>query len=248
MTIDVHTHLWRAHPEKDKREILKVAEQFGLSKLMLSSLDTYVPEPDEIRELNELTWGFMREQPELVMGYCYLNPRNADTLGELRTCVEDRGFCGVKLWTATFCDDPLVDPVIERCIEYDIPVLIHAFHKSVGQLPFESRGEHVARLAQRYPEAKLIMAHLGADCTRELPPIKNCKNVWTDFSGSINHENDLRYAKRMVGADRLLFGSDMPGISFIVSYSQVLESEFTEDEKEKILSGNAKKLFKLGES
>ena len=49
----------------------------------------------------------------------------------------------------------------------------------------------------------------------------------------------------MLGIDRVLFGTDMPGIDFAVSYSQVLEANLTDAEKSQILSGNAQKLFKL---
>lgn len=245
MLIDMHAHLWTAHPEPDKKKILQAAERFGIDKVMVSTLKDYVPSQEEIELDNNLTWGFMKEHPELIMGYCYLNPRNPESLTELRTCIEDRGFCGVKLWTSTFCDDPLVDPIVEQCIDYNVPILIHAFYKAVGQLPYESLGEHVANLARRYPEATLLMAHLGAACTRELRPVKNCKNVYADFSGSINHADDLPYALKMLGIDRVLFGSDMPGIDFAASYSQVLEADLTDVQKAQILGGNAQKLFRL---
>ena len=187
----------------------------------------------------------MKEQPDLIKGYCYLNPRNPEALSELRTCVEDRGFCGVKLWTSTFCDDPLVNPIAEQCIRYDIPILIHCFYKAVDQLPYETLGQNVANLARRYPEARLLMAHIGANCVRELRPVKNCPNVCADFSGSINHADDLTYAVKILGADRVLFGTDMPDIDFAISYSQVLEADLTNAQKAQIFGGNAQKLFKL---
>ncbi len=245
MIVDVHAHLWESRPDQDKREILQAVNQFGVDKVMISTLNTYIPSVEEVKHDNQLTWEFMKEQPDLIMGYCYLNPRNPDALSELRTCVEDRGFCGVKLWTSTFCDDPLVNPIVEKCIDYDIPILVHTFYKAVDQLPYESLGEHMANLSRRYPESKLLMAHIGANCVRELRAVKNCKNVWADFSGSINHANDLPYAIKMLGIDRVLFGTDMPGIDFAVSYSQVLEANLTDAEKSQILSGNAQKLFKL---
>lgn len=245
MIVDVHAHLWGAHPEEDKKKILQVAEQFSVDKVMVSTLQTYVPSQEEIRTNNELTWGFMKEHPELMMGYCYLNPRNPEAMDELRTCVEDHGFCGVKFWTSTFCDDPLVNPIAEKCIEYDIPILIHCFYKSVDQLPYETLGENVAKLARRYPEAKLLMAHIGANCVRELRPVKNCPNVFADFSGSVNHADDLPYAVKMLGTDRVLFGTDMPDIDYTISYSQVLEADLNDAQKTQILGGNAEKLFKL---
>ena len=150
---------------------------------------------------------------------------------------------GVKLWVATFCDDPLVNPVAEQCIRYGIPMLVHAFHKAVEQLEFESLGENVAKLARRYPELKMIMAHLGANCYREIPPIQDCMNVWTDFSGSLYQADDLAYTKKLLGADRLLFGSDMPGVSFCTSWGKFMEADFTPEEREKVAWKNTVRLF-----
>ncbi len=90
---------------------------------------------------------------------------------------------GMKLWVSTFCDDPLVFPLAEQCAAYDIPVLVHAFHKSVGQLPYESVGENVANLAKRYPGVRFIMAHLGANGYRELKSVRRCEKRMGRFLG-----------------------------------------------------------------
>ena len=94
---------------------------------------------------------------------------------------------------------------------YNVPVLIHAFYKATGQYPNESTGRNVARVAARYPELKIIMAHLGGNCYDGLPAIRSFPNVWVDYSGSIFRADELPYALEMVGANRILHGSDMPG-------------------------------------
>ena len=245
MLIDVHTHLWGNCVEESKRGILSMCEMFGIDKALVSGLLHYQPDEEEIRFLNDCTAAFMREHPGQIEGYCYLNPRHKSSGDELRRRVEDDGMCGVKLWVATYCDDPLVDPIVEQAVRYDIPILVHTFHKAVDQLPFESLGTNLAALARRWPEGKFIMAHLGANCLRELRCVKDCANVWADFSGSISHGDDLEYAKRILGADRLLFGSDMPDLAFQTSYGQLLEAELTEEEREKIAAGNAVELFRF---
>lgn len=243
MIIDMHAHLWESEAGKCKSDILGVCHQFNVSRVMVSSLGGYYPDEDEIDRMNRLTYEFMKEQPGLVEGYSYLNPRHRSAVDRLRHCIEDYEMCGVKLWVATFCDDLLVNPIMEQAIKYNIPVLIHAFHKAVDQLEFESLGQNVANIAGRYPEAKIIMAHLGANCLRELRPIINCLNVSVDFSGSISRCDDVLYAKKLLGADRILFGSDMPGLSFLVSYGQILEADLTGEERDKILYKNTLKLF-----
>lgn len=41
--------------------------------------------------MNDYVVSFMREHPGLVEGYCYLNPRNTNSLSELRRRIEDDG-------------------------------------------------------------------------------------------------------------------------------------------------------------
>lgn len=248
MLIDMHVHLWmpdgsRERALADKKAILQTCETYGVDQIYVSSLGGLYPDEEEICTLNAMTHEFMAEQPQLVRGYCYLNPRHKNSIDVLRRGIEDQGMSGIKLWVATFCDDALVDPIMEQAIRYDVPVLVHAFYKAVGQLPFESLGENVANLARCYPEAKIIMAHLGANCYRELRPVQNCPNVWADFSGSIFHNDDLNYAKELLGADRLLFGTDMPDAGFHISYGQLMSAQLTEEEREKIAGENAFRLF-----
>ena len=248
MLIDMHTHLWMGQDlSQNKRAMIKTSEIFGVDRIYLSSLGGFYPDEAEITELNRMTAQFMREEPGFVKGYCYLNPRHSNCMEELKRGIGEYGMSGVKLWVATLCDDPLVFPIVEQCIRCNVPLLVHAFHKAVGQLEYESRGEHVARLANRYPEARLIMAHLGANPWRELRPVRGCNNVWTDFSGSIAHPDDLAYAKEMLGANRLLFGTDMPDISFITSWGQFRDADFTPEERERVAWRNAVELFEGGQ-
>jgi hypothetical protein len=114
----------------------------------------------------------------------------------------------------------------------------------VAQLPNETLGENVANLALKYPEARIIMAHLGANSYRELKPIRKCKNVWTDYSGTLFRRDELDYAKETLGAERLLFGTDMDLASFLLKLGQLDDSNFTPGEREMVLYKNALTVFK----
>lgn len=243
MLIDIHAHLWAGNFENGKKEILKASESYNITKVYVSSLGALIPSEDEIELLNNETCKFIKEQPKLIGGFCYVNPNHKNCLEVLKKGIEEQEMSGMKLWVSTFCDDPKVFPLVEKCIDYKIPILVHAFHKAINQLNFESVGINVANLASRYPEAKILMAHLGANCHRELKPIEDLKNVWVDFSGSIYRRDDLDYTKKLLGADRILFGTDMPGASFLVNYGQVLEADFTPEERDLVFYGNALKLL-----
>lgn len=243
MIIDIHAHIWRGKYEEDKREILRACEMYGVTKVFISGLGSYYPADNfEVEELNREVGKFMREHPDTIGGFCYVSPLLANCLDILKKGVEQYGMAGMKLWVATFCDDPRVFSLVEKCIDYNIPVLVHAFFKANGQLDNESTGLNVANLAGRYPEAKIIMAHLGSNCYHGIKAIRGLRNVSVDISGSIFRKDDIDYTKEQVGAERILFGTDMPG-SFLVNLGQVEEADLNQEEKELIYYKNALRML-----
>ena len=169
----------------------------------------------------------------------------ANAMDVLKKGMEEQGMSGVKLWIATYGDDPLVYPIMEKMIEYDKPVLFHTFVKAVGQLRYETTSYHIGNIAERYPEAKIIMAHLGGEPYHGIRNVAKYKNVWIDHSGTLVGSNDLQHTIDLVGVDRVLFGSDMP-ITYAGAYGQVLEAKLTEEEREKIFWKNTAELFGEG--
>ena len=248
MIVDSHAHVWHHAPDKGKERILKISKTYDVRKFFLSTLNEVIYSPSEevIRQCNEITYGFMKEQPDLIRGMAYLNPVNPNCVDELKRCVEDYGMSGVKLWVAVFCDDERINPIAEAAIGYGIPVLAHCFKKAVGQLEFESTGPNVENLGRRYPELKIIMAHLGANVYDTIKCVKEYDNIYTDFSGSVCRRDDLDYTIRHLGVERVLFGSDIP-IAFEDCIGQVECADITEDERKMIYYGNACKLFGLGD-
>ena len=241
---DAHAHLYNDIEGLCKDTVLKAEQMYGISRFYISTLDGLKVYPDEecVAQCNRHTAQFMKERPDLIRGMIYLNTKNANMLDELKRNVE-LGFSGVKLWISQLCDDPSVYPLAEKLIELDMPMLLHVFYKSFGQEPYECRSNHVANLAKRYPELKIIMAHLGGEVFHGMRAIKDCPNVYVDNSGSRAGGVDLTYAVKMVGADRLLYGSDC-AIDTAPSLGQMLEVDVTEEEREAMLWKNAHKLFK----
>ena len=243
MIVDVHAHYGLYDTEYYRRELLHTAERYGVKRYYLSNVEGgYYPTEEQIQLDNQTLSVLLKEFPDLFRGYVYANPRHKNALDVVKKGIEEQSFCGLKLWVATFCDDPLVFPLVEQMIAYDKPILIHTFVKAVDQLEFESTSRNVANLAERYPEAKLIMAHLGGEPCHGIRNVAKYKNVWIDHSGTLVGSNDLQHAIDLVGVDRILFGSDIP-VGFASSYGQVLEVKITEEEKQKILWKNTVELF-----
>jgi uncharacterized protein len=116
-------------------------------------------------------------------------------------------------------------------------------HKSVGQLPLESDPTHIANLARAYPQAKIIMPHIGGNFYYSCDVIADYPNVWTDPSGTYCESGMVEHAVRMLGAERIVFGSDAPGADFVNNLAKVLAADITREQQRMILADNARRLW-----
>jgi len=242
--VDIHTHIWGDRTDRDAETLRRMMDRFDLAWIGVSALvGGQQPGPQDVRCGNDAVAAFQRLEPERIQGFCYLNPRHGvSALDELRRCVERHGFGFIKLWVSAHADEACVLPIIERSIDYGMTVLQHAFCKATGLLEHESNPVNVANLARRYPEARILMAHMGADFTFGCNAIRDCPNVWSDMCGTYCETGMIDYALRTLGAERVLFGTDAPGASFLNNLHKVLDTPLTAEQKCMIFHDNAEGL------
>ncbi len=220
--------------------ILDAMERYGIERTYVSGLQDTISDEAQIEFLNHSVAEFIYENPAKIGGAVYVNPRHKNVLDVIKSATQDQGFEMIKLWCCTFADDLSVDPIMEYACENGIPVLFHAFKKSAEQIPNESTGIHVANIARRHPHTKIVMAHFGGNCYDGIPCIRDLHNVWCDQSGTPFHRNEIQYAVENLGAERVLFGTDN---AYVSNIAQVLAADISEEQKEMIFSGNARKLL-----
>ena len=243
MIIDIHAHVWGQTQERielSKQQLLKSAASFGVDRIYISGLCSFFSDEAEIDYLNTEVAKFMAEEPALIGGAVYLNPKNKNVMDVLKRATQEQGFEMIKLWCCTHADDPSVDPIMEYAEENGIPVLFHVFKKSTKQVPNETTGIHMANLARRHPKTKILMAHLGGSSYDGIPTIRDLKNVWCDQSGSIYHGDDMNYALEYLGTERILFGTDNV---YLQNIGQVLGADLTDEQRDMIFYKNAQKLL-----
>jgi len=252
--IDCHAHLThrsRTTWEADDRKLIEAADKLGIDQLCCSTLTPRQPATaDGFRECNRWTAEGMRRFPGRVLGYCYVNPGyGLEALEEIRRCVGDYGFIGIKLYNEYTCTEPVVFPIVELAIELGVPILQHASHSHyfVEDQPRMSDGGHLAELARRYPEAMLICAHIsgGGDWEWTIKALRHSPNVLLDTSGSVTDEGTVELAAAVVGADRLLFGCDS---SMTAVVGKIRGANLSAQDKKKILSGNMMRLLRRRKS
>jgi predicted TIM-barrel fold metal-dependent hydrolase len=247
--IDCHAHLHhhsRPSWEADDRSLIEVADRLEIDQLCCSILTPRRPATAEgFRECNRWVLDGMRRFPGRVLGYCYVNPGcKAEALEEIRRCVGDRGFIGIKLYNEHACTDPVVFPVVELAIELGVPILHHAghLHYFLEDQPHISDGGDLAELARRYPEAKLICGHIcgGGDWEWTIKALRHAPTVFLDTSGSVADAGVVEMAARVLGVDRLVFGTDM---SMTAGVGRIRAADLGAAEKARILGGNMERLL-----
>lgn len=248
MLIDMHGHIFLSNLENDKREVLETIERYGIDRVYLSAIElsNQVPNEEELDAQNAAQYAFEKEHPDCIRSYCRVNFLNRNAVDVAKRGIYDHEASGLKLLSEAHMDDPRINPVIEEAIKANVPVLIHASHKAPGapMYPQESHSGHIAALAARYPEAKIIMAHTGGNACLAVKNVKPYPNVTVDISGSQEqHAGALEYTVRHLGEDRVVFGSDFPYVPHAICIGKVQEAELSEAVKEKILFKNVLRIY-----
>jgi hypothetical protein len=138
-----------------------------------------------------------------------------ETQDEISRCIVDGGMIGVKLYHQYRMSEPVQFPLIERCIELGVPILMHAGYSTAPELresqPRLSAGEDFEMAARRYPEAMLICGHIGGggDWEHQIKALRSAPTVYLDTSGSVIDSGLIERCARDLGAERLLFACDL---------------------------------------
>ncbi len=245
MIIDVHVHPHVSRRLEDFSELVAIAEQFDVHLVTYSvrpveaANNHQYPTPDNIRACNDQTLVLMERYPDRVHGFAYVNPGHVrEACAELDYRLGKQHFVGLKLWVAVPCVDPRLDALMEICAHYRVPALQHTWIKATGQKSGESPPAMVATLAKRHPRTTIIAAHAGGDYEYGAKVFRSCDNVLLDIGGNECNAGYVQILVDHVGADRVIFGTDMPGRSFPSQLAKVLGADIAVEAKEKILYEN----------
>jgi predicted TIM-barrel fold metal-dependent hydrolase len=247
---DLHCHLSGVPgntPEERLGKLIEYADRMGIARLCvyMGMEWSYDPSPDKLRHENDQVLRAIRAFPDRALGFVYLNPKHTQvSLDELNRCVRDGPMVGVKLWVAHRCNAPELDPLIARAAELKAVIFQHTWLKITGNLPGESTPMELAELAARHPQATLICGHSGGDWERGLRVIRPHKNISADLAGGDPTAGVTEMAVRELGAERVIYGSDVGGRSFASQLAKVFGADIPESAKRLILGENLKRLLR----
>jgi hypothetical protein len=235
MIIDVHSHAWQypGHFSDDFRDQAKRAragveidlsvryEEYAATgaqadrtivfggKARLSGLwvdDRYVAQ-------------YVAAQSDKLIGFQSVDPTQEGWERELHEGHQELGLAGIKLlpmYGGFRPDEERLDRLWSYARRHALPVLLHTGTTFVAQAPLEcTLPRHLDAVATRYPELKIIMAHLGHPYEHEcVAVIRKHPHVYADVSALHYRPFQLYHSLMLVQEygvwDKVMFGTDYP--------------------------------------
>ena len=240
---DAHAHLGPYRnfyiPENDAAGLVGVMDRCGVDRTCLSA--HLAIGPDWIRG-NRLTAEAVAAYPDRLA-----SPHEPDRIrAELTYLFDNLGFRAIKLHP-DLASYPIggdgYRPAWEFAAERGCFVLVHTFHGSRFCDP-----PVFGPLAERYPQVPIMLVHSGSQPAAFPGAIAVAQahpNVYLDLSGSFITGWWITRLVRAVGADRVIFSSDIPFIDLRYGLGRVLFADLAPAEKALVLGGNIRRLLRL---
>ncbi|HET6576182.1 MAG TPA: amidohydrolase family protein [Fimbriiglobus sp.] len=235
MIVDVHSHAWdyQAHFSDDFRSQARRARAGVEVDLSVRYEDYRLAAPPETKTIvfggkaklsgvwvdDEYVARYVAAHPDTLVGFLSVDPTQDDWERELEEGHKGLGLRGVKLlpmYAGFSPDDGRLDPLWRYADRHRLPVLLHTGTTFVTQAPLEhTLPRHLDRVATRFPEVRIVMAHLGHPYEGEcVVTIRKHPNVYADVS-ALHYRPFQLYHSLMLAQeygvwDKVLFGTDYP--------------------------------------
>ncbi|HRA89735.1 MAG TPA: amidohydrolase family protein [Planctomycetaceae bacterium] len=235
MIVDVHSHTWQypAHFNSDFQHQARRAKA-GVEVDLTVRYDEYMAGATQVDRAivfggkaklsglwvdDQYVAEYVAGHPDKLIGFLSLDPTQDGWQREMMVGHQELGLRGIKLMSmyAGFQpDDTRLDPLWAYATQYSLPVLLHTGTTFVAQAPLEcTLPRHLDKVAIRFPEVHIIMAHLGHPYEPEcVAVIRKHPNVYSDISALHYRPFQLYHSLMLVQEygvwNKLLFGSDYP--------------------------------------
>ena len=141
-------------------------------------------------------------------------------------------------------NDPIFDLVEGK---YGKPLLLHTWGlPEHGNVMAYSLPAQALELALKRPRLKIIMGHMGGpEWISAIHAAQKADNLYLDTCASYADYDKVGTAVKMLGANRVLFGSGMTECNPFLQKGAVLDAEISSREKEMVLYENAQRVFDI---
>lgn len=244
--IDIHAHIDHGtcgdrttivEPEQLQTHIITldfIRKRYDAVGIGRSAVSTYcsVLRNDHIPEENAYLYDLVGKTDWLYQ-WVVIHPEQADTFDQAEQMLQGPKTLGIKIHPTCHGYDILEhgDKLFSFANDLGAVVQMHPMH--IARMP---------ELADKYPNMKLIIAHLGDDTFMEAVANAKHGNIYVDTSGCASYQNNIiERAVKRIGADRILFGTDTYDPAF--QLGRIAWAGISESDKRRILRENAMAMF-----
>ena len=206
-------------------------------------------------ETNNYILDSVSRYPDRLIGFCSIQPAAGDAaINELERCARAgaRGIGEMRSDAQGFdlADKAIMKPVIDAMIKHHLILLTHS-SEIVGH-QYTGKGNITPDILYsfivNFPDLKLVCAHWGGGLPfyALMPEVASAlSNVFFDTAATIwlYQPSIFKQVSDIVGSNKILFGSDYPLISQERIITQIQSAELSNEDKTKILGGNARRLL-----
>lgn len=235
MIVDVHSHAWR-YPDDFSESFREQARRAraGVELDLRVRFEDYISSaPPGTKAIVfggkaklSGTWvddcyvaDYVAAHPESLIGFLCVDPTQEGWEREMQIGREELGLKGIKLlpmYAGFRPDDSALDPLWKYATRNKLPVLLHTGTTFIDRAPLDcTLPRHLDVVATRFPEVKIIMAHLGHPYEGEcVVTIRKHPNVYADVSALFYRPFQLYHSLMLVQEygvwHKLFFGTDFP--------------------------------------
>jgi uncharacterized protein len=195
----------------------------------------------------------VKKHPHRLIGIASVDLyRPMEAIRELRRCVKDLGFRGLRivqwLWNLPPTDRRYY-PLYAECIELGIPVCLQVGH--TGPLCPSEPGRpipYIDEVALEFPELKIVGGHIGYPWTVEMIAVATKhENVYIDTSAYTAKRYPVELVNYMKknGSKKVMFGTNYPMLTADICLKDLAALELSDAVTKLFLFGNAVRVFGL---
>ncbi len=241
--IDAHTHMGPNYGTYMSKctmdDMVELMDKENIEMIFCAPHSALFDPGAESSELEEA----MAKYPGRILGYYTYNPNYSEIFSaHMDKVLNVPGYIGFK-FLPTYHRYPIdgenYRPALEFANRHKKVILIHTW----GNNDPHNAPRHIKKAAEAYPDALFIMGHSApGELDQAIEVVKQHDNVYLDLCDIHRHSGIVDKMVREVGADRIFFGTDLPWYDPAYGIGSVLFSRISDEDKYKILYGNAKKL------
>jgi predicted TIM-barrel fold metal-dependent hydrolase len=187
-----------------------------------------------------------------LIPFCSVHPLTPD-IKDILTELKNAGIKGIKHhpdYVGIEIDDERTNNLLSGASELGMPVVIHAGFDPVSPNKMHASPDAIVRVCEKFPELKLVVAHLGGVLKWNEVFEKLCgKNVYFDTAFCCERVGlDVETAKKIFSKhphEKILFGSDAPWAKPLEILDFLNKLGLSDESLELILHKNTERLLEL---